>query len=355
MRIPSVFEDQPSGAPDRDILSEERARRQRGGLRGLTPGFWLSGRLGLLLLAGFLVFSGFLMGFRHFQSPSRETGVAEPAVGLVPQEPVRVRDLTVSEYSLAVAFGKPLFMGDGGRPVIEVETTGTVRELTPVEMEFDSPFVYLPSVSGRVVHMPGPRGWGLWWRDMSEENSLRPRVSYDRLSWMVRQRDELQRVLRGVFIGSVLVSRMDLDFWEPGSGVLLEDLVGEIKEPYPPVRHGHWGAVPGLWLCSASLDSDLHQGVTPGCPGDDYDAALSEAWFRVGIAVGRIERLGRLASTMDGMSSADFYMSNISADMAYEVADLVGDLRDMERAVEQLEVVSLEWGLPIVVDLTGGY
>ena len=354
MRIPSVFEE-PKVPPSRDILAEERARRQRGGLRRFTPGFWLTGRLGLFLLAAFLLASGSLMGFRYFNSPTRETGAPPPALGAVPQEPVRVRDLTVSEYSLAAAFGRPLFMGDRGRPVIEVEATGSVREITPVEMDFDSPFVYLPSVSGRIVHMPGPRGWGMWWRDLSEQNSLRPRVSYDRLSWVVRQQEELQRVLRGVFIGSVLVSQMDLNFWEPGSGVLLGDLAAEIKKPYPPVRRGHWGAVPGIWQCNASLDFDLYQGVTPGCPGDDYGIALSEAWFRAGIAVDRIERLGRLASVMDEMDSADFYMSNMSADMAYEIADLVGDLREMERAVDQLQAVSIEWDLPIVVSLTGGY
>ena len=76
---------------------------------------------------------------------------------------------------------------------------------------------------------------------------------------------------------------------------------------------------------------------------------------RVGVMVDRLERIGRLASVMDGMDSADFYLSNSSADMAYEIADMVRNLEDMEFAVERLERVSLEWDLPVVIDLTGGY
>ena len=353
MRIPPVFEERPPVGSGRDILQEERERR-RGGLRRVTPGYWLSGRLGVFVLVVFILSSVSLVGFRHFTNPLRETGLP-PEVLVVPEGPVRVRDLTVSEYSLAVSFGKPLFMGDAGRPVVEVESTGVVRSLTPVEMSFDSPFVYIPSVSGRIVHLPGPRGWGMWWRDLSEESSLRPRVSYDRLLWSTRQQDELQRAVRGVFIGAVIVSRMELNFWRPGSGALLGDLTAEIKEPYPPVRHGHWAGVPGIWFCDVSLDFDLYQGLSRGCPGDEYHDALSEAWVRVGVMVDRLERIGRLASVMDGMDSADFYLSNSSADMAYEIADMVRNLEDMEFAVGRLERVSLEWDLPVVIDLTGGY
>ena len=44
----------------------------------------------------------------------------------------RVRGLNASEYALSSRYGSPLYLGTGGRPVIEVGSTGVVRELTPL-------------------------------------------------------------------------------------------------------------------------------------------------------------------------------------------------------------------------------
>ncbi len=229
-----------------------------------------------------------------------------------------------------------------------------MRELTSFELEFDSAFTRVPSSRGLLIEVPGPRGWGMWWQDMSEANSLRSLVSFDRRSWASRQESELSRVVRGISLGMQVFSNVNLELWDSGSGDPLLDLMAQIKDPYPPVRHRHWSAVPGIWVCDMRLERDLHQGITPGCPGEEYLEALQDAWGRAGLVVERMERIARLVHWMDGMSSEEFFQSNARVNFSYEVLDLTRDVREFDLALSRLRRVSREWDLPIVVDFMGG-
>ncbi len=91
---------------------------------------------------------------------------------------------------------------------------------------------------------------------MSEANSLRPLVSFGRRSWASRQESELSRVVRGISLGTRVISNVNLELWDSGSGDPLLDLIAQIKEPYSPVRHRHWSAVPGLWVCDLRLERE---------------------------------------------------------------------------------------------------
>ena len=197
-------------------------------------------------------------------------------------------------------------------------------------MELASPVSRISSRRGAVIQVAGPRGWGMWWLDNSETTSLRPMVSLDRLSWRDRQEHELSRAVRGILLGMFLLDGLDLEVWESGLGDTMLELVSRIRDPYPPASWDNWEGVPGLWVCDPALESDLHQGVGPGCPGAGYDDALEDAWFGVGAMVDRLEGIGRYLRYMDGMSSADLHESNALATLSYEVLDLARDTRRFE-------------------------
>ena len=311
------------------------------------------GRAGVVILLVFLVGGLGWFGVQRWDD-SRQIGPGVGFPSLLPPVPERGQDLSVSEYSLASRYGKPLYLGTGGVPVVQVEGTGQVRELTSFELEFDSAFTRVPSSRGLLIEVPGPRGWGMWWKDMSEANSLRSLVSFDRRSWASRQESELSRVVRGISLGIQGISNVNLELWDSGSGDPLLDLMAQIKDPYPPVRHRHWSAVPGIWVCDMRLERDLHQGITPGCPGGEYLEALQGAWGRAGLVVERMEGIARLVHWMDGMSSEELFQSNARANFSYEVLDLASDVREFDLALSRLRRVSREWDLPIVVDFMGG-
>ena len=352
--LPSILEEEGAGDDSSaDILAEERERRlrRRRGFRSLWLGNWLAGRTGVAVLCIFLVVGLGWLGFRQFgPGNSRVSGFSSSETAF----PERVRSLTAVEHSFASRYGAPLHMGPGGRAVVQVESTGDVRELTSFEMELDSLVSYLPSRRGRIVQVPGPRGWGMWWLDDSEMASLRPLASFDRLSWRERQEQELARTVRGIILGLFLIGRLDLEFWERGLGAPLLEVASRIKEPYPPAGWGHWSGVPGLWVCDQELESDLYQGITPGCPGSDYQEALQDAWLHAGTMVDRLEGIGRYVRQMDGMDSAELHESQVMRELSYEILDLFQDVRDLEPALVRVQGVSREWGLSIMVDFTGG-
>ena len=352
---PSLWDDDVSGSGSgADILEEERERRlrRRRGLRRFTPGAWLTGRAGVFLLLAFLVGGVGWFGFSQWEDSSRLP--PGPGSRITTPLPERGRDLTSREYSLASRYGRPLYLSLGGAPVVRVEGTGQVRELTPFELEFDSAFTQTGSSRGRVIGVTGPRGWGMWWRDMSEVGSLRPMVSFDRFSWAERQERELARMVRGVSLGVRVISEIDLELWDPGLGGPFVDLMSQVREPYPPARHGLWSAVPGLWVCDSSLERELHQGLTPGCPGEEYMGALRGAWSDAGLAVDRMEGIARLMERIDGMSSEEIFQSDIRSNLSYEIMDLDRNLRVLDDSLFRLRRVSRDWDLSLVVRFMEG-
>ncbi len=353
--IPRALEDDDEARGQRgpDILAEEKERRlrQRRGLRALWLGNWLTGRAGVIFLCLFLVAGLGWLGFQRMAPGRSDVGIHASSAASPPE---RVRALTASEHALASGYGEPLYVGPGGLPVVRVESTGQVREMTPFEVESGVPFVHLSSPRGPVVESPGPRGHGMWWQDRSEESSLRPLASFDRRAWLDRQEAELDRAVRGISAGIGLLRGLELEIWKPGYGLPLLELSSWIRDPYPPAHFGHWGAVPGLWVCDGVLELDLHQGVGPDCPGDEYMDALRDAWSHAGKIVDRMEGIGCFVHRMDGMSSADLYESNARMELAYEMLDLFEDYRDLELSLARLRRVTREWGLAVTVDFVGG-
>ena len=352
MRRPSIWENEE--ALRSDILVDERDRRlrRRRGLRVLLPGYWLTGRFGIAALCLFLVAGAGVIGYERFFGTDQLE--AAPAAGSVDRHPESGRELSISEYALAIRFGEPLHLGPGGLPVVRVLGTGDERELTPLEMESDEVYSVLASPRGRLVQVPGPRGWGMWWIDRSEKDLLRPRLSFDRISWVEKQEDELVRLTHGVLWGVWIVSQLDLQVWQRGAGEPMLSLVDEIKKPYPPARTSQWSAVPGIWVCDLGLETDLHQGVTPGCPGNEYTRVLGEAWARGGIVVDRLERVARMVDRMDRSGAVDLYRSTMQLSLGYEIADLIDDVYDFDLALYELRQVSHDWDLYIHADLLGG-
>lgn len=354
MRRPSIWENEPSEGPGSDILSEERERRirRRRGLRVLLPGYWLTGRFGIAALCAFVIVGAGLAGYQRFSGSDRLD--AAPGSLSADRHPESGRELTVSEYSQAFRFGDPLRLGSGGLPVVRVLGTGEERELTPFEMEMDAAYSLRASPRGRVIEVPGPRGWGMWWLDRSEQRSLRPRLAFDRLSWIEKQEDELVRLTRGVRWGVWIVSLLDLQVWKRGAGEPMLGLLAEIRQPYPPAHRSHWSAVPGLWVCDLELEMDLHQGITPGCPGGEYMDALGESWARGGMVVDRLERIARMVDRMDRSGAAELYQSTMQSSLAYEIMDLSDDVDEFDASLSELRRVSHDWDLYIHADLMGG-
>ena len=351
----SPFWVEPPPEPSGDILSEEREsrlQRRRRGVRALLPGNWVRGRPALVLLVCLLVGGLGWFGFNYWENGpsanSRYGPVSDSRSGLS-LPPERERGLTSSEYSSAARFGKPLYVSRAGAPVIRVPSTGQVREVTSFEMDFDSAFSEIASPRGRVIGVPGPRGWGLWWRDTSALHSMQPLATYERLSWSRRQESELRRVAQGISLGMGAIGSINLNRWSPGQGAPLLRLISDLKEPYPPVRHRLWSSVPDLWVCDFSLESDLHQGITPGCPGEEYSDALRSAWSSAGAVVMQMEGIARLMRRIDAMGAEERHLSTVLAALSYEIIDLAPLVDDLEADLAELRRVSWDWGLVVVV------
>ena len=267
----------------KDILA---GRRPKG--RWWWPGRLFSGRLGMVLLVGFVatgVVAVVIEGPGGYRVRGLDIGVEESAGVNVDAG----RPLVAGELGLAARYGRPLYLGDGGLPVVEFGD-GAVRELTPVEAEFDSVFLYEDAGYGRVVWGPGPRGWGMWWKDQSETELLRPARVFARLGWRDKQEEELEVAAVVVSYGVALLVYSDMEIWQRGLGEPLVNLMEGLKERHRVLELGHWGAVPGQWVCDERLESDLNQGVTQGCPSSEYRVLLRESWERMGGGGGGASR-----------------------------------------------------------------
>ncbi len=297
--IPAQGEDSPPCGGD--ILREERARRlrRRSGLRRIFAGSLFTGWRRLAFLLAFLVVGAGWLGYQRLESSALLGGPGSPQS---PAEPVEDagRDLTAGEQALAARYGRPLWLGPSGRPLVFNEETEEVRELTPFKMEFEGSFRVRGSSRGSVIEVPGRRSYGMWWRSGAEEVSLRPRLSFHRSAWRDKQEAELSRMYHAVLIGLRIVNEVDLEAWNRGLSLPLTELVTKFKRPYPPAAHGHWGHVPDTWLCDHSLELDLNQGLSVGCPGEEYRAALRNSWVLGGVVMERMEGVARALMVLDG-------------------------------------------------------
>ena len=326
-----------------DILGEERRSR----LRFLAPGYWLVGRVGVFVLVAFLVVAfawfGFLRSDRdvHFV---RADAVDAPVVEDVG------RALFAGEYSIGEAYGEPIGLGEHGRPVVRHYVTGQERELTPVEMEYDKYDQFVSAGFGDVVFNPGPRGWGMWWRDDSDRIAELNRLYFVRQDWRDRQEEELEQVVSDAMEGVLFAFSFDLERWERGNGVRLGRRVDEVVARYDyRVGLGGWEMVPGQWVCDPVLESELHSGVTPGCPTGEFNGLLVACWIRVGVVLDRLELVSRVATGVDGLDLREFDSAQAVLRVGYPLLQLEQDLGRLEDALAALERRSLMEDLPIGV------
>ena len=85
-------------------------------------------------------------------------------------DPEAGRALEGEEVGLAMRYGRPMHLGEGGLPVVEFQD-GVVRELTPVEVEYRSLAPFEDAGYGGIVWGPGPRGGGCGGRTGGEWNN----------------------------------------------------------------------------------------------------------------------------------------------------------------------------------------
>ena len=330
----------------RDILSGERRKARRWWLQ---PGRLFSGRTGIVVLLGFLAVGGwfaFVEGSGNYRV--RGLGLESDEVKRV-DHPEAGRPLAGDEVGLALRYGRPLYLGDGGLPVVELKN-GVVRELTPVEAEFESVFPYEETGYGGVVWGPGPQGWGMWWKDQSEVQLLMPSRVFPRLLWRDKQERELELGAVVASFGLMLLLYVDFEVWQRGVGEPLVMVMAKYKERHPVLEVEHWAGVPGQWVCDGGLESDLTQGVSQGCPGPEYDALLKESWVRLGAVVEVLHGIGRLIVFMDGMSSRELYDSEARSSLAFYFLDLDREWTAMEAAFEDMREGTAWYGLPVDVE-----
>ena len=325
----------------RDILAGERKKIRR----WWWPGRWFSGRVGVVVLVAFLATGGAFVvmegsgGYRvrGLDFSAKEGGDVEYEAG---------RELVGKEVGLALRYGRPLYLGDGGLPVVELGS-GVVRELTPVEAGFESVFLYEEAGYANVMWGPGPRGWGMWWKDQSEMELLRPSRVYSRFGWRDKQDGELDVGAAVVSFGLALLLHMDLEVWEKGLGEPLVEVMEGLKERHRVVEVGHWGAVPGQWVCDEKWESDLNQGVTQGCPGSEYESLLRESWERLGAVVEVLHGIGRVIVVMDEMGSRELHDSEALGGLGFYLVDLVEEWYAMEVAFEAMREGTSWYDLPV--------
>ena len=327
-----------------DILVEEREHRSRSRFRYLHPGSFLTGKFGVFVLVLFLVGG---LGWLAYESISGALARGQAAPETLAAHPEAGRVLSPVEHTLASSFGEPMFLGDRGLPVIRVPGTGEVREITPVEVEFDEPFRFVPSGYRETIWGPGPRGWGIFWKDNSELRALAPVARFTRHSWRGKQQEELKLVLGQISAGMELLSLADPDRWRPGLGSALFELSEGVRGRYPPVEYGHWGSVPGLWVCDLSAESALAQGLTLGCPDVEYLERLMDVWISAGAVVDHLGVIGLVLAELEGMDTAERDASGVGYDLVVLVQDLERMLDRVDVSVDALWQQSARDKLPI--------
>lgn len=338
----------PPPAPPRDILAEERSRPRR----MWWPGNWFRGRrAGLWTLAVFAVLAAGYLAWARL-GPLSPGDPAPPPEGR--DHPEAGRRLTPSEHALGLRYGRPLFLGDRGLPVVRLESTGEVRELTPLEAE--RPSSAARPVPGRpgLMSSTGPRGWGLWWEEDPEERVVNTYVRLPRMMWWERQQEELEHAADRVSLAMDYLGLMEFRPWRKGVSGPVHLITEDLKVRHPVAAYGHWSEVPGQWVCSGGLEADLNQGVTQGCPGDEYMQALSSAWFELGHVVYIMNGMGRLGVRMDRMDAESLYQSEVIIKQAYHMADLLEEVEELDQALRVLAQVSHRQGLPITALLDFG-
>ena len=277
-----------------DILSTERRR------------FWRRTALGRVLSSRWS-FTGVVMAiFALLVVPLWLGGGSEASPSSSPAEPVSDsgRPLNPSEVRVASKFGSPVALGDTGRPVVRHAVTGEVRELTDFELAWDGGAVFRFTDVENIVEAPGPRGHGVWWRDQASRREAMSFHAFGRHDWRARQQEELS------FMADTLFEAYDVLWsWHGGPVAVpfshrLAQVLDPLQQRYPFVRRDSaWAQVPGRWRCDIVTETQLSQGVTPGCPTPAYLALLDESWSSMGLLLADIYEARLILDAMDSLDS----------------------------------------------------
>ena len=255
-----------------------------------------------------------------------------------------------------MGYGRVVGRGAGGRPAVVHEASGEVRELTVVEIEFGRGDVVreVPGKDGAVWN-PGPRGLGLWWREPEAESqaaAVQPILRFSRESWRQRQQGELNYALNLLDPALALVEFQLAG--EAGPGPWSEDarrVVGEplalLRARHEPAVGGKWASVPAQWECDYTLEKDLTQGITVGCPRLESHAALAAAWVSVGRLAEELDKLGKIETAWAGLSGRDTFSSNWGGERLYTMYDVGVALGKLDQALFELFLVTEKEQLPL--------
>ena len=326
----------PSGSVP-DILAAERASsRPRFPALAFLLGRWSVG-------ASFAALA--LLGFSFFWL--RGASQDDAALADVSSVPVDLRrDLNPAEVLWASSFGRPLYLGDSGRPVVRHSSTGEVRELTAFEQDWN--YYYPSRFTGvqDIAESPGPRGYGIWWRGEPSRQVRQSYLAFGRHDWRERQQAELRWV-----VGTLAESAGVLSSWHGGyapisSTAHLEQQLAPVSERYSfVVRSGQWAQIPGRWRCDLGVEKVLTQGLTVGCPTPVYLQLVEDAWVSVGLLLEDIYQARAILELMEPLDSLAVAGSGYPE--AYQLA-----LLDVARSQDRLDAaLRVLWARSAAEDL----
>ena len=334
-----------------DILLDSRGRRPRfSRLRWLAGGF-LAGKFGLAVLVIFLLVGGVWLVYNRYFSMAADVGVVAVSGA---KHPEAGRGLTASEAGAVARFGEPMHLGDSGRPVVKLDSTGEVRELTPVELEFPAGKLAEERGDG-VLWSPGRLGWGIWWDGEDAADAARKHLYMDRVGWVARQNAEIAQALAGLENGMVGLAAMDLESWKVGQGERLSVYMDSFVAAYPDASPGYWGALGWKWMCDETLETELRHGVTEGCPSDDVSGAISLVWTEIGVMAELMRGFAAIAAVRDIQTAKQAMTANTSNEMRLALDDLLSVRERLPGALALLDMVSEREGLLMRHSFLEGY
>lgn len=319
-------------------MLDERGRRPRFSRLGWLFGGLFSGKFGLVALA-VLVVGG--VGLLAYEGIFGKVGSSDAPRVVRVDHPEAGRELTSVERSLAERFGIPLRLGVNGRPVVRMEDSGEVRELTPVEVEFPAGSAFEYSDSGS-AWAPGPRGWGVWWDADMARNSAFETLHLGRESWVARQNEEMERALLGLEHGVRMLLELDFETWRYGQGEEFAAMMRAYVESYPFREPGYWGMIPERWVCSEKLEFELRHGVSEGCPSMDVVNGVSRVWIEIGVFAEQLMGIAEMAEFRDSQTTKQAAATNTMTEMSAAVGDLVGMRERLPEALERLRFAAEE-------------
>lgn len=348
--LPSALDKPVSRASQEDLLAEERASRRRGLRRFLPFRFLNTGRGGLAFVLLFVLGgSGVLLFVPRDSDPY---GRVVPDASPVQFDLSADGRLGVGEASVAARYGSPLGRSTDGVPIIQVESTGEIREITPLELEFaeEAPGgISLLSSSlpahADVVWNPGPKGLGQYWEPRLRQRSLEPLLRFGRSDWLEWQEERLAEAVELLSQSISSLGGVAPGLWEPGAGQRIHQPIAELRELYPEAHlHDTWAGVPLRWVCDPSLEQSLTVGITLGCPGPGFDAKLVSAWDRVGSLGDSLALVGEAAIRGEAMGSRNLAISGLQQDIGHYILDLIPSARELDNRLIALSIGVRELG-----------